>query len=163
DIAPTTELEEEMRNGIVVAQLAKSFHPESVKKIFENRSKLQFKHSDNINYLFNAMKAVGLPEVVVFFFETTDLYEKKNFPKVVYCIHALSHLLAKKGLSPAINNLVGKLTFTEDQIEATQQSLEASGVAMPQFGNVENALAKAIIEEESPEDKGENTISAPPR
>ena len=24
-----------------------------------------------------------------FIFELTDLYEKKNFPKVVYCIHAL--------------------------------------------------------------------------
>ncbi|KAJ3024758.1 UNVERIFIED_CONTAM: hypothetical protein HDU68_007812 [Siphonaria sp. JEL0065] len=141
-----------MRNGIVAAKLAKSFHPESVKRIFENRTKLQYKHSDNINFLFNAMKAIGLPDV--FFFETTDLYEKKNFPKVVYCLHALSHVLAKKGLSPAINNLVGKLTFTEDQIEATQQSLEASGVAMPQFGNIENALAVAIEEvEESPEEK----------
>ena len=24
-----------------------------------------------------------------FIFELTDLYEKKNFPKVIYCIHAL--------------------------------------------------------------------------
>ncbi|KAJ3070350.1 hypothetical protein HDU98_006615 [Podochytrium sp. JEL0797] len=99
------------------------------------------------------MREIGLPEV--FFFELTDLYEKKNFPKVIYCIHALSHVLAKKGLAPSINNLVGKLKFTEDQIEATQQSLEASGVAMPQFGNIENALAIAIEEEvvETPEEK----------
>ncbi|KAJ3131038.1 hypothetical protein HK100_006938 [Physocladia obscura] len=141
EIAQTTELEEEMRNGISLAKLAKSFHPESVRKIFENRNKLQYKHSDNINFLFDAMRAVGLPEI--FFFTTTDLYEKKNFPKVVYCIHALSHILAAKRLAPSINNLVGKLTFTEDQIEETQQSLEASGVLMPQFGNIENALAAA--------------------
>ncbi|KAI8611020.1 hypothetical protein BC830DRAFT_1128613 [Chytriomyces sp. MP71] len=140
-----------MRNGIVAAKLAKSFHPASVKKIYENTSKLQFKHSDNINCLFNAMRAVGLPEV--FFFELTDLYERKNFPKVVYCIHALSHVLAAKELSPAINNLVGKLTFTVDQIEATQQSLDASGVSMPSFGNIETALAKAQEEEDSPEHK----------
>lgn len=166
DIANTTALEQDMRNGIVVAKLAKSFHPESVKRIFENRTKLQYKHSDNINFLFNAMKAIGLPEV--FFFETTDLYEKKNFPKVVYCLHALSHVLARKGLSPSINNLVGKLKFSEDQIEATQQSLEASGVAMPQFGNIENALATAInqqkqevetpvVPEETAEEKAERT------
>ncbi|KAJ3225527.1 hypothetical protein HDU81_007811 [Chytriomyces hyalinus] len=152
EIAPTTDLEEEMRNGIVLAKLARSFHPSSVKKIFEMTNKLQFKHSDNINCLFNAMKAVGLPEV--FFFELTDLYEKKNFPKVVYCIHALSHVLASKNMSPFINNLVGKLSFTVDQIEATQQSLEASGASMPHFANIENALAKAAqdAEVESPED-----------
>ncbi|KAJ3403889.1 hypothetical protein HDU80_003535 [Chytriomyces hyalinus] len=156
EIALTTDLEEEMRNGIVLAKLARSFHASSVKKIFEVTTKLQFKHSDNINCLFNAMKAIGLPEV--FFFELTDLYEKKNFPKVVYCIHALSHVLAAKNMSPSINNLVGKLSFTVDQIEATQQSLEASGAAMPQFGNIENALAKAAAQEaevvvvESPED-----------
>ena len=26
-----------------------------------------------------------------FIFELTDLYEKKNFPKVIYCIHALRY------------------------------------------------------------------------
>lgn len=27
-----------------------------------------------------------------FIFELTDLYEKKNFPKVIYCIHALRYV-----------------------------------------------------------------------
>jgi hypothetical protein len=65
------------------------------------------------------MKNIGLPDVIhlntyikLFIFELTDLYDKKNIPKVIYCIHALSHLLAKKGLGPHIKNLLGKLTFT---------------------------------------------------
>ncbi|KAJ3105040.1 hypothetical protein HDU97_008648 [Phlyctochytrium planicorne] len=165
NIAATTALEEELRNGIILAKLAKSFSPGSVKKIFEvclaelrsvlmksnqDKTKLQYKHSDNINYLLNAMKEVGLPKV--FFFELTDLYEKKNIPKVIYCIHALSHVLTSKGLAPAIKNLLGKLTFTDKELDATQQSLEQAGVQMPQFNNLENAL-KAELKEPSAEER----------
>ena len=69
--------------------------------------KLDFRHSDNINHFFRFVREVGLPEVNAlgvcndgeididtvqgFIFELTDLYEKKNFPKVIYCIHALRH------------------------------------------------------------------------
>ncbi|TPX69027.1 hypothetical protein SpCBS45565_g02717 [Spizellomyces sp. 'palustris'] len=143
-IASIGELEEELRNGIVLAHLAKSFSPEAVKKIFEDRTRLQFRHSDNINYLFEAMRNVGLPDV--FFFELTDLYDKKNIPKVIYCIHALSHLLSKRGLAPSMKNLVGQLTFTDEQLDATQQSLQEAGVSMPAFKNVGDALSKELAE-----------------
>lgn len=98
-----------------------------------------------------------------FIFELTDLYEKKNFPKVIYCIHALrcvdrfaklfdthigpSHLLARRGLAQRIGNLVGHLQFTDDQLQKTQKGLKDSGVAMPNFGNVGRELAKEINEE----------------
>ncbi|KAJ3219368.1 hypothetical protein HDU67_001587 [Dinochytrium kinnereticum] len=150
-IAPTTQLEEDLRNGIILAKLARSYSPQSVKKIFEDKTKLQYKHSDNINYLLNAMKEVGLPQV--FFFELTDLYEKKNIPKVIYCIHALSHVLASKGLAPPIKNLLGKLTFTDKELDATQQSLEQAGVQMPQFSNLESALKAELNEPEPTEEE----------
>ncbi|KAI9202931.1 uncharacterized protein BJ171DRAFT_460734 [Polychytrium aggregatum] len=145
------QLDEELRNGIALARLAKFFCPSVVKKIFEDRTKLQYRHSDNINYLFDAMRKVGLPEV--FIFETTDLYDKKNIPKVIYCIHALSHYLAKKGLAPKIKDLLGKLTFTEEELDATQQSLEQSGVNMPQFGNIGQALADELKHVEPTEEE----------
>lgn len=88
------------------------------------------------------MRSIGLPEV--FLFETLDLYEKKNVPKVIYCIHALSHLLAKLGLAPHIKNLVGKLQFTDEQLDATAQSLDEAGVPMPQFGGIAHALAAEL-------------------
>ena len=59
------KLEENFRNGIYLAYLAKSFHPQSVGKIFEDRTKLQYKHSDNVNFLFQAMKNIGLPDVLL--------------------------------------------------------------------------------------------------
>jgi Ras GTPase-activating-like protein IQGAP2/3 len=78
------------------------------------------------------MKNIGLPEV--FLFETIDLYEKKNIPKVIYCIHALSFLLARLGLAPHIKNLVGKLQFTDEQLKTTTKDLD--GINMPTFASI---------------------------
>ncbi|KAF9189282.1 hypothetical protein BGZ51_009729 [Haplosporangium sp. Z 767] len=141
EIDAITTLEESLRNGVVLAKLARYFDPVSVKRIFEHPV-LQFKHSDNINCLFKAMRKLKLPEI--FIFELTDLYDKKNIPKVIYCIHALSHMLATKGMAPGIKNLVGELQFTDAEIHATRQGLDAAGISMPSFGNVGTALAKEL-------------------
>lgn len=44
--------------------------------------------------------------------ETTDIYDKKNMPRVIYCIHALSTHLFKMGIAPQIQDLYGKVNFT---------------------------------------------------
>ncbi|RHZ44562.1 hypothetical protein Glove_718g20 [Diversispora epigaea] len=148
EIDPIVILEESLRNGIVLAKLARSFRPSVVGKIFES-PKLQFRHSVNINFFFDAIRDVRLPNI--FRFELTDLYEKKNIPKVIYCIHALSHLLATKGLTVRIRNLVGKLEFTDEQLHTTQRGLDASRVAMPSFANVGVALAAELKMTEIPQ------------
>ncbi|KAG9292036.1 hypothetical protein G9A89_017935 [Geosiphon pyriformis] len=153
EIDPIAELEESLRNGIVLAKLAKSFDPSVVRRIF-TASTLQFRHSDNINFFFMAIRRVGLPDI--FWFELTDLYEKKNIPRVIYCIHALSHLLSRRGLTPRIRNLLGKLEFTEEQLSVTQRGLDTSGVVMPSFANVGHALAAELNEfVEEPEETDE--------
>ncbi|EJF61117.1 hypothetical protein DICSQDRAFT_60830 [Dichomitus squalens LYAD-421 SS1] len=145
------EMEEQLRNGIALAKLVRVFQGEgAVRRIYE-APKLDFRHSDNINHFFVFVRHVGLPEG--FIFELTDLYEKKNFPKVVYCIHALSHLLARRGLARRIGNLVGQLQFSDDQLQKTQKGLKEAGVPMPNFGNVGRELAKEINEE--PEEESE--------
>ncbi|KAF5388019.1 hypothetical protein D9615_000397 [Tricholomella constricta] len=139
------EMEDGLRNGVVLAKLVRTFQGEgAVKKIYD-APKLDFRHSDNINYFFNFVRQVGLPEG--FIFELTDLYEKKNLPKVIYCIHALSHLLARRGMAERIGNLLGRLQFSDDQLQKTQKGLKDAGVAMPNFGNVGRELAKEINEE----------------
>lgn len=85
-IPPITQLDSHLRNGVVLAKLAQHFEPSTVRRIFE-AERLQFRHSENINYFFRFSKTVGLPEN--FHFELIDLYEGKNIPKVIYCIHAL--------------------------------------------------------------------------
>ncbi|TCD70814.1 hypothetical protein EIP91_001504 [Steccherinum ochraceum] len=148
------EMEEGLRNGVVLAKLVRVFQGEAaVRRIYE-AAKLDFRHSDNINHFVNFVRYVGLPES--FIFELTDLYEKKNFPKVVYCIHALSHLLARRGLAERIGNLLGQLQFSDDQLQKTQKGLKESGVAMPNFGNVGRELAKEINEEPEEEEETED-------
>jgi hypothetical protein len=44
--------------------------------------------------------------------ETTDVYDKKNMPRVIYCLHALSTHLFKLGKAPLIQDLYGKVNFT---------------------------------------------------
>ncbi|KAI0327762.1 hypothetical protein GY45DRAFT_1256320 [Cubamyces sp. BRFM 1775] len=149
------EMEEQLRNGVILAKLVRVFQGDAaVRRIYE-APKLDFRHSDNINHFFAFVRYVGLPEG--FIFELTDLYEKKNLPKVIYCIHALSHLLARRGLARRIGNLVGQLQFSDDQLQKTQRGLKEAGVPMPNFGNVGKELAKEINEEpeEEPETEDE--------
>jgi len=136
------EFEEQLRRGIILAKLAKIIQPGVVKKIFD-AEKLQYRHSDNINYLFTVMKNINFPEN--FIFELTDLYDKKNIPKVIYCLHALSHFLEVTGfLHPAVKDLVGKLEFSEEQLNTVQENFEENGLQLPQFKNVEAAVQKEM-------------------
>ena len=151
-LGAVVDMENEMRDGVFLAKLARSFEPDCGPRIFTH-PKLQYRHTDNINYFFRFVRKAGLPDS--FHFELTDLYEKKNFPKVVYCIHALSHILARQGRALKVGNLVGKLEFTDDQLQKTQRGLDAAGVAMPSFGAVGRTLAKEMNEEPEPEPETE--------
>ncbi|CAN6621291.1 hypothetical protein TRVA0_008S02036 [Trichomonascus vanleenenianus] len=130
EIPEVIKLEERLRDGVVLAKLTRVFAPHLVRRIFEH-PKLQFRHSENINYFFQFLYEIGIPDL--FMFELTDLYDKKNIPKVIYCVHALGYMLSSEGLAPPIGNLVGKLEFTEDEIRTTQKGLDSAGINVPNF------------------------------
>ncbi|KAF8974759.1 hypothetical protein BDZ97DRAFT_1911911 [Flammula alnicola] len=143
------EMEDGLRNGVVLARLVRVFQGEaSVRRIYED-AKLDFLYSDNINHFVRFVREG-------FIFELTDLYAKKNLPKVIYCIHALSHLLARRGMASRIGNLLGQLHFSDDQLQQTQKGLKEAGVSMPNFGNVGRELAKEINEEPEVEEETED-------
>ncbi|KAG0186396.1 hypothetical protein DFQ28_007927 [Apophysomyces sp. BC1034] len=144
EIDPVIKLEESMRDGVVLAKIAAKFAPGTVQKIIID-AKRKFLHSENINAFFKALLVVRLP--MIFWFELTDLYDKKNIPKVIYCIHALSHLLANRRMAPNIKNLFGKLHFTNEELYETQRVLDSYGVAMPNFKNVGTSLRQELNEE----------------
>lgn len=131
--------EEVLRDGVALAKLVHSFSPETPHGIFEG-APLQYRHTDNINMFFRFSREIRLPEV--FLFEVVDLYEKKNIPKVIYCIHALGHYLSRLKLTNKLKNLVGKATFTEEQIEQKQQEIKESGISMPSFSSISVAMDK---------------------
>ena len=57
---------------------------------------VDYRHTDNINFFLAFLKKVGLPKI--FYPTTLDVYERKNLPRLVYCLHCLSHLLERKGV-----------------------------------------------------------------
>jgi len=64
EIPPIVQLEECLRNGVILARLARVFEPDLVPRIFE-AEKLQFRHSDNINRFFRFVAQCGLPDVYI--------------------------------------------------------------------------------------------------
>ena len=67
----STDLEENLRNGVYFAKLGHFCAPNVVpkRKIFDaeqrkwESSGLHFKHTDNINFYLTALREIGLPEV----------------------------------------------------------------------------------------------------
>lgn len=133
-IPPIVQLEEALRDGVTLAEVVQAMYPDRTLRIFRN-PKLQYRHSDNIAIFFRFLDDVELPEL--FRFELIDLYEKKNLPKVIHCIHALSWLLFKNGmLDFRMGNLVGQLEFEHHELEQTQKGLDKAGVSMPSFAGM---------------------------
>ncbi|XP_053561176.1 ras GTPase-activating-like protein IQGAP3 [Bombina bombina] len=155
ELPPPTELEESLRNGVTLAKLGNFFSPDIVplKKIYDydqmryKASGLHFRHTDNINYWRQAMCLIGLP--TLFQPETTDIYDKKNMPRVVYCIHALSLYLFKLGLAPQIQDLYGKVNFTEEEINNMKCELDKYGLQMPAFSKIGGILANELSVDEA--------------
>ncbi|KAI1421521.1 hypothetical protein F5Y12DRAFT_767627 [Xylaria sp. FL1777] len=133
-IPPIVELEEALRDGVTLSEVVEALNPNRRYRIFRN-PRLQARHWDNVATFFRYLDEVEMPDL--FRFELIDLYEKKNIPKVIYCIHALSWLLFRKGIVDfRIGNLVGQLEFEHHELEATQKGLDKLGVNMPSFGNM---------------------------
>ncbi|KPJ07614.1 Ras GTPase-activating-like protein IQGAP1 [Papilio machaon] len=157
------EFEECLRNGVYLAKLGNFISPEllPLNKIYDidqRRYKimgLQFKHTDNINKFLQVLKRTELP--VTFQPETTDIYDKKNMPRVIYCIHALSSHLFKLGKAPLIHDVFGKAVFTDEQLDSVSKDLQNCKHPLPMFqknggilsrNDVDNntILNKAIVE-----------------
>ncbi|XP_069483550.1 ras GTPase-activating-like protein IQGAP2 isoform X2 [Ambystoma mexicanum] len=155
ELPPTTELEEGLRNGVYLVKLGKFFAPKMIseKKIYDveqtryQRSGLHFRHTDNTVQWLRAMESIGLPKI--FYPETTDVYDRKNIPRVIYCIHALSLYLFKLGIAPQIQDLLGKVDFTEEEISNMRKELEKYGIQMPSFSKIGGILANELSVDEA--------------
>ena len=156
-LPPIVQLEEALRDGVTLAEIVQAFYPDQTIRIFRHH-KLQFRHSDNIALFFRFLADIELPEL--FRFELIDLYEKKNIPKVIYCIHALSWLLYRKGLvNFRIGNLVGQLEFEHHELEEMQKGLDKAGVSMPSFAGMGASFGAEAEPEPEPIESEEDRIA----
>jgi Ras GTPase-activating-like protein IQGAP2/3 len=155
DIPAVVELEEALRDGVTLAEVVQAIEGRQL-RIFRD-PKLQWRHSNNYAHFFKFLADVELPDL--FRFELVDLYEKKNVPKVIYCIHALSWLLFRKGMVDfRIGNLVGKLQFEDHELETMQKGLDKSGVSMPNFSGMSAKFAVEPEPEPEPVETEEDRI-----
>ncbi|ODV94795.1 hypothetical protein PACTADRAFT_50654 [Pachysolen tannophilus NRRL Y-2460] len=131
----------------------------SSKVDYKSKTGFQFKYTENINYFFQFLESINMPDI--FRFELTDLYDLKNFPKVILCLHALSFMLSLQDKAPKIQNLSGQLEFSEADISKTEANIR--GLKIPNFDNIDSIDELNNFElEENDEDKQEeeqdNTI-----
>ncbi|KAJ9099518.1 hypothetical protein QFC19_005943 [Naganishia cerealis] len=128
------ELISYIRNGIHLAELANIILP-THQSVFKNDTRLQFKHTENINRFFDLLEYLDVPDL--FRFELTDLYDAKNVPKVWYCLYAMSYMLHKADLQfPTIKNELGLLDFSPEDIRAANRSLVGS--PLPNFSSADS-------------------------
>ncbi|XP_046964971.1 ras GTPase-activating-like protein IQGAP1 [Vanessa cardui] len=147
ELPPAVEFEENLRNGVYLAKLGNFIAPDllPLNKIYDidqRRYKmmgLQFKHTDNINKFLQILKRTELP--VTFQPETTDIYDNKNMPKVIYCLHALSSHLFKIGKAPLIHDLFGKAIFTDEQLDSVSKDLQKCKHPLPMFQKISGILS----------------------
>nr|XP_020018979.1 ras GTPase-activating-like protein IQGAP3 [Castor canadensis] len=155
ELPSPVELEESLRNGVLLAKLGHCFAPSVVplKKIYDveqlryQATGLHFRHTDNINFWLSAIAHIGLPST--FFPETTDIYDKKNMPRVIYCIHALSLFLFRLGLAPQIHDLYGKVKFTAEELSNMAFELAKYGLQLPAFSKIGGILANELSVDEA--------------
>ncbi|WBW74607.1 IQGAP domain cytoskeleton scaffold protein Rng2 [Schizosaccharomyces osmophilus] len=130
NLGPISTFEQSLRNGVVLAKLVLRFQPFRRFRVFES-DELQFRHSDNINKFLDFIADIKLPEI--FHFELTDIYEGKNLPKVIYCIHALSFFLSMQNLAPPLVRINENLNFADDDVAQIVRRLQQSNAILPNF------------------------------
>uniref|UniRef100_A0A6I8P638 IQ motif containing GTPase activating protein 3 n=1 Tax=Ornithorhynchus anatinus TaxID=9258 RepID=A0A6I8P638_ORNAN len=167
-LPPALELERSLRNGVVLARLGSLLAPDAAPpaRIYDadqtryKASGLHFRHTDNINFWRGAMETLGLPSI--FYPETTDVYDGKNLPRVVYCLHALSLYLFRLGLAPQILDLDGQLRFTEEELSSVRSELDRQGLQLPAFGGIADLLAGETTGHRAAGTRGDGRSVRPP-
>lgn len=144
DEANISQFQNYFRNGVLLAEIIQKLQSDSIKGIYygqksdgdlkyTNKKGLYFKFTENIVQFLNYLRGVELPEM--FIFETTDLFEMRNFPKVIFCIQALSYMLAMKGKAPSLRRVVpSEINVSDEQLKAVSSQIR--GLRLPNFETI---------------------------
>ncbi|CAI4230099.1 unnamed protein product [Auanema sp. JU1783] len=153
-VATVTDLEENFRNGVILARLSNFFASNLVptkaiydisQEKYENNEHIPvYRHTDNIMLWINAMRSVHLPEI--FIPETVDVFEGRNI-KTIFCLYALATLLYRLRKAPRMRNLAGKAVFTQNELDEMKVKVNES--KLPEFGDVDGFLSNMTTDEKA--------------
>jgi len=141
-----SKFKEELPKAEMLAKIVQVLDKTFTKKIHISAVK-EYKHIDNIMFFLSWLKRIKLRKH--FFFETVDLYDSKNIPKVIFCLHGLACFLNKRGYSRGIvvrNDVV----FTNQETSLFEDDVK--NIAMQKFEDISNKLDsedEGIIEYDS--------------
>lgn len=111
-----------LRGGMKLCKVMNALKPGLVPIIRESADK-PFFMLENINFFLKACRDIGLPEHKIFI--PLDLFERKNMPKVIDCLHELARrALATKLTKVEIQDVTGKCEFTEDELSKVAKELD---------------------------------------
>ncbi len=115
---------DQLRDGVILAKLAKLFDPTTVGKIHQSTGTvLEFMAVDNISKFLQACKNIRLPSI--YLFEVTDLWEGKSPTRVVSTVHTLANFLAETGKAIRMKNLeAAGLVFNQEELERAMRDLQ---------------------------------------
>ncbi|KAM0688581.1 iqgap- protein [Conglomerata obtusa] len=121
---------------------------ENEMELDENRLLKDYRYTDNIFFFISSLKTINLPDV--FIFDTVSLYERKNIPSVIFCLHGLSHYLKFKGYSNLGIDSVYGMEFSNTLLEEKDKELaqkEKEGVHVPAFSDIKSVMHSDAINE----------------
>jgi len=111
-----------LRSGERLCKMINLIKPGSVAKVVSAQGK-PFLMLENINFFLEAARQLGIPEHKLFL--PLDLLERKNMPKVVYCLHEMAAFAYSKfGIGRAIVDRTGTYHFDDDELQKAQRDLE---------------------------------------
>ena len=90
---PPGDFAEALKSGVILCQLMNTLKPGSIENISD--SPMAFQQMGNISKFLAAAKAYGVSDTDLF--QTPDLYESQNVPKVIMCISALGRASQRHG------------------------------------------------------------------
>eukprot|EP00730_Choanoeca_flexa_P000375 TRINITY_DN10173_c0_g2_i1.p1 TRINITY_DN10173_c0_g2~~TRINITY_DN10173_c0_g2_i1.p1 ORF type:complete len:749 (+),score=178.72 TRINITY_DN10173_c0_g2_i1:120-2366(+) len=153
ELPPPEKLGDRLANGVLLVKLAIMFSGKKL-RIFDANEEyfrtqgVSFRHSDNVHKFITAMAAVNFPKI--YHPEVPDVFERKNIPRLIYCLHALSVFLFKMDMTPKMENLVGVVDFTTDQLEEVDRTMDESVGPMPSFAQFSNQVTPDVSVAPSP-------------
>lgn len=142
-----SEFQDYFRNGVLLAEIVKKLDATAISQIYYGQGSAQnkyttkkglyFKFTENIVQILRYLKTVSMPDM--FIFETRDLFEMKNFPKVIFCVQALSYMMAMLGKGPQLHHITSnEIHVGVDEIKKIEG--QTRGVKMPNFNNIYDGI-----------------------
>lgn len=138
-----------LRDGMRLCRLINIIKKDSIK--FKDSTGKPFVMLENINFFLEACKSMNIPDHKLFL--PLDLHERKNMPRVVYCLHSFAiYVYEKYGIGLKIVDKTGKFNFTEDELAKAQRDLdevEEEGTAVPKrsHSELEREREKVLLEQ----------------